>query len=133
MGYLINIELDLHSEDKGKGYDLIFTFDPNNYFKGTTITKSLFITDSGILDKTTSTPIEWKDNCNPTMTKKKKKKGGKKVNVEVKCDSFFNFFNTIDPALEDDKEKDKKPKEDDDEFDDDGIENRLADDLDQAD
>lgn len=45
LGYLINIELDLHSGEKGKGYDLIFTFDPNSYFKGTTITKSLFMKD----------------------------------------------------------------------------------------
>merc|ERR1712086_127932 len=52
-------------------------------------------------DKTTSTEIKWKPNCNPTMMKKKKKRQGKKVNVEVKTDSFFNFFNTIDPEAED--------------------------------
>lgn len=26
LGYLQNIELDLHEESKGEGYDLIFTF-----------------------------------------------------------------------------------------------------------
>ena len=32
LGYLANIELDLHEGEKGEGYDLIFTFLPNNYF-----------------------------------------------------------------------------------------------------
>jgi hypothetical protein len=97
IGYLINIELDLHSESLGEGYDLIFTFSPNSYFEGTVIRKQLFMKTKGVLDKTTSTPITWKASCNPTVMKKKKKRGGKKVNVEVKTDSFFNIFNTLDP------------------------------------
>ena len=32
-----------------------------------------------------------------------KKKKGKKVKVTVKCDSFFNFFRTIDPSKGDKK------------------------------
>ena len=51
--------------------------------------------NKGVLDSTVSTPIKWKDNCNPTITKKQKKKKGKKVKVEVKCDSFFNFFSNL--------------------------------------
>jgi hypothetical protein len=39
LGYLLNIELDLHPKDKGEGYDLIFTFSPNSYFEGTVLTK----------------------------------------------------------------------------------------------
>ena len=42
LGYLINIELDLHSEELGEGYDLIFTFTPNSYFDGTVIRKQQF-------------------------------------------------------------------------------------------
>jgi len=84
LGYLSNIELDLHDDAKGKGYDLIFTFMPNNYFDGTEIRKSLIMKDSGVLDKAVSTEIKWKDNCNPTIKKQKKKKKGKKVNVETK-------------------------------------------------
>lgn len=83
LGYLQNIELDLHSDDLGKGYDLIFTFDANTYFEGTVIKKSLFMKDQGILDKTSTPSIQWKDNCNPALKKQKKKKGGKKVSVEV--------------------------------------------------
>jgi len=56
--------------------------------------------NKGILDSTTSSKIEWKDACNPTIKKQKKKKKGKKVTVEVKCDSFFNFFNEIIPGQE---------------------------------
>jgi len=33
LGYLVNIQLDLHTEEKDEGYDLIFTFDKNSYFK----------------------------------------------------------------------------------------------------
>jgi nucleosome assembly protein 1-like 1 len=97
LGYLSNIELDLHSEEKGEGYDLIFTFLPNSYFEGTVLKKELHMKDKGILDKSLATKIEWKDGCNPTIKKMKKKKKGKKVNVEVKQDSFFNFFTDIDP------------------------------------
>jgi len=98
LGYLSNIELDLHKE--GFGYDLIFTFLPNNYFKGTEIRKSMNMKENGICDSSISTKIEWKDACNPTIKKQKKKKGGKKVNVETKTDSFFNLFENVDPADE---------------------------------
>jgi len=94
--------------------------------------------DQGILDKTTTKEIQWKDNCNPTVKKQKKKKGGKKVNVEVETESFFNFFKDIDPESADEKKKkeeaEKKQESAGDDLDalgdDDGIENRLADDLD---
>jgi len=130
LGYLSNIELDLHSE--GEGFDLIFHFLPNNYFSGTMIKKSLHMKDKGILDKTTCSKIEWKDGCNPTMKKQKKKKKGKKVTVEVKCDSFFNFFNDIVPTEEDMQMKPPMDDEDD-EGQDESIQEKLADDLDLAD
>lgn len=50
---------------------------------------------------------------NPTVTKKKKKRKGKKVNVEEKCDSFFNIFCTMDPE----NKPPTKQKDDDDEGD----------------
>ena len=129
LGYLTNIELELHSE--GEGYDLIFTFLPNSYFVGTEIKKSLTCKDKGVLDQTTSTKIQWKDACNPTVKKQKKKKGGKKVNVEVKCESFFNFFNDIVP---DESQKLPAGGDDDEEPTDlDEIHEKLADDLDMAD
>lgn len=49
------------------------------------------------------------------------------MNVEVKTDSFFNIFNTLDPDLEDEN-KDKKPEKkdkDDEEEDEDEINQKL--------
>jgi hypothetical protein len=122
LGYLTNIELDLHSEDLGEGYDLVFKFTPNSYFEGTEIRKQLFMKTKGVLDKTTSTKIMWKANCNPTMIKKKKKRGGKKVNVEVSTESFFNIFNTLDPedpAHKSEKKPEKEVKDGEEDFEDD--------------
>lgn len=141
LGYLANIELDLHEGDKGEGYDLIFTFLPNNYFNQTVIKKELHMRDKNILDKTTSTKIDWKDGCNPTIKKTKKKKGKKKVNVTVKCDSFFNFFNDIDPetSKKEDGEKNKEGDDKDEDFEDvedgadDDVQDKLQEELEIAD
>jgi hypothetical protein len=57
LGYLLNIELDLHPQEKGEGYDLVFTFAENSYFSGTVIRKELHMKNRGILDKTVSTKI----------------------------------------------------------------------------
>lgn len=69
LGYLSNIQLDLHDEELGEGYNLIFTFLPNSYFEGTVLKKELHMKDKGILDKCIATKIEWKDGCNPTIKK----------------------------------------------------------------
>mmetsp|Transcript_4396 Transcript_4396/g.7452 ORF Transcript_4396/g.7452 Transcript_4396/m.7452 type:complete len:269 (-) Transcript_4396:333-1139(-) len=120
LGYLVNIQLELHSEEKGDGFDLIFTFSPNSYFEGTEIKAELYKKD-GMQDRKLCSEIKWKDACNPTLKKQKKKKKGKKVTVEVKQDSFFNFFTTIDPTADDKEPKKEKPEkeEDEDEADDD--------------
>jgi len=130
LGYLSNIELNLHSEDEG--YDLVFTFLPNSYFVGTEIKKTLNMKDKGMLDSTTSTSISWKDGCNPTVKKQKKKKKGKKVTVEVKCESFFNFFNDILPDQDDSAPQNEKDDEGDEEPED-GVQDKLADDMDLSD
>ena len=93
MGNLINIELNLHDESLGKGYDLHFTFDNNSYFttendrntdKTTTISKSIMMKQEGMPDEIKSTKIDWKQpSCDPTKKMKQKKKKGKKVKVEV--------------------------------------------------
>lgn len=67
----------------------------------------------GMVDKMESTKIDWNDGCDPTKKKVQKKKKGKKVKMEVKQESFFNFF-TDEP-----EEKEKgEGKEDEDEFED---------------
>ena len=47
LGYLINIDLALHDESRGEGFDLIFTFSPNGYFKGTEIKKEMIMKSRG--------------------------------------------------------------------------------------
>jgi len=114
---LQNIELELHSEEKGQGYDLIFRFEPNSYFEGTEIKKELYMKHKGMIDRTVSTEIKWKDNCDPTMQKKKKKKKGKKVNVTEKCPSFFNFFKDKDYSKMDEEDDEDEGDEMDDQQD----------------
>lgn len=123
--------MELHEEKMGEGYNLIFTFAPNSYFEGTTIKKELFMKSRGIMDKTVTTEIKWKDSCNPTLKKQKKKKKGKKVTVEVKAESFFNIFETIDPETAEKKESNPKDDEEDDEEDE--ISMKLQNDMDVAD
>jgi hypothetical protein len=65
----------------------------------------MFMKKMGSCDRTVSTEIKWKDACNPTLKKQKKKKKGKKVTVEVRAESFFNLFEEIDPAKLPKKEK----------------------------
>jgi len=131
LGYLQNVELNLHKEDNG--FDLTFTFGSNNYFNETVITKSLVMLDKGILDSTSSTEVTWKDGCNPTIKKQKKKKKGKKVTVESECESFFNIFKSLSQPDET-AVKPKIPAEDDDEEDggEEELQEKLADDLEVA-
>ena len=131
LGYLLNIELELHPEDKGEGYNLIFTFSENSYFDGTVLKKEMYKKD-GKDEKAVGTDIKWKEGCNPTKKKQKKKKKGKKVNVEVKCESFFNIFETIDPE-EEEKKKKENPKKDEEEDPDNEIEMLLGESFDVAD
>lgn len=55
---------------------------------------------SNVIEKCEGCTINWTAGSDPTKMKKKKKqkKGGKKTNVTVtvKCESFFNFFESID-------------------------------------
>jgi len=108
LGCLQNIELELHDESKGQGYDLIFRFEANSYFEGTEIKKEFHMKHKGMADSTKSTEIKWKDNCDPTVMKKKKKKKGKKVNMTVKCPSFFNFFKDKDPNAPEEEEEEEE-------------------------
>ena len=131
LGYLHNIELELHPEDEG--FDLIFTFQENSYFNGTTLKKQLFMKSKGMLEKSIGTKIEWKDGCDPTRKKTKKKRKGKKVTVEVEAESFFNIFKDLDPEKESSKNK-PTPKDDEDELEEeDEIMQKLQDELDVAD
>ena len=111
LGYLQNIELELHNDDDG--FTLVFTFEENTYFSPSVIKKAVFMKHKGIVDKLESTAIEWKDNCDPTKKKIQKKKKGKKIKQEVKIDSFFNFFKDAPEAGHTEGGADDKEKDDD--------------------
>ena len=70
-----------------------------------------------MIEKCEGCEILWTANSDPTHMKKKKKKSvnGKKKNitVTVKCESFFNFFETID--MEDKEANEDKEDDHDDE------------------
>ena len=60
------------------------------------------MTKPNVVEKCLGTNIEWTAGSDPTKEKKKKKvkQGGKQktVTTTVPCESFFNFFETIEAA-----------------------------------
>jgi len=110
LGYLNNITLDLHEE--GFGYTLGFHFEKNSYFKEQLLSKSFKMSQQNIIESCEGTPITWMPGCDVTKTKKKKGKGKNKKNVTVKCDSFFNFFESIDVSKAEDEGSVKKADSD---------------------
>ena len=97
---LQDVSVELHTE--GFGFDLLFRFEPNDYFSNTSLKKSFVMTKNNVIEKCQGTTIDWKDGKNvtkKTVKKKQKNKGaaGKKtVTKVVDQESFFNFFKTIE-------------------------------------
>lgn len=70
--HLLDIECNLH--DPGYGYDLIFTFEKNDYFKNDKLKKSFVMTkNQQMIEKCEGTEIDWKEGKNVTQKKIKKK------------------------------------------------------------
>jgi len=117
LAYLEDIKLTLH--ETGFGFDLTMVFESNSYFTGTELKKQFVMTKPNVVEKCIGTTIEWAAGADVTKEKKKKKvkSGGKTKNVTktVKCDSFFNFFETVEASevgkeTEDDDEDDEENK-----------------------
>jgi len=100
LAYLEDIRLSLH--ETGFGFDLTFAFESNSYFTGTELKKQFVMTKPNVVEKCVGTTIEWAAGSDPTKEKKKKKSksGGKTKTVTktVKCDSFFNFFESVEAS-----------------------------------
>lgn len=109
LQYLQDIRLELHEHDSG--FTLYFEFEPNSYFSDKVLVKKYHMSSNNVIEKCEGQEIKWTAGSDPTKTKKKKKqkKGGKKVNVTVtvKCESFFNFFETVNADDVDEHECDK--------------------------
>lgn len=86
-----------HFPDK-HGYEIVFTFNHNEYMENTELRKVYHMIDDRVLEKTEGTEIVWKEGKNPTIKKIKKKQKNKKtgaVRTVVKVvdqESFFSFF-----------------------------------------
>jgi len=79
LGYLLNIELELHPEDKGEGFDLIFTFSENSYFEGTVLKKELHMKTKGICDKILATKYNGKTVATQLSPRRKRKRREKRL------------------------------------------------------
>jgi len=127
LAYLEDIKLDLHEE--GYGYTLTFCFESNSYFAPNELKKTFVMTKPNVVEKCIGCSIEWQAGCDPTKEKKKKKvkQGGKQktVTTTVKCDSFFNFFETVEAS-----DVDAKKVTADDSDNDDDEENKIGEQMD---
>uniref|UniRef100_A0A0K0DMW3 Nucleosome assembly protein 1-like 1 n=1 Tax=Angiostrongylus cantonensis TaxID=6313 RepID=A0A0K0DMW3_ANGCA len=110
------IEVDPH------GFTIYFHFSPNEFFTNSVLKKQYFLEikpdpedpfsfDGPSVVRAVGDTINWKEGKNITrkVVKKKLKKGsnaGKFITKTVKADSFFNFFDTIVPPLDDHRNED---------------------------
>jgi len=117
-------------DDPFKGYELGFIFGENRFFTDKVLTKRYIQereNDEPILARTEGTKINWKskkDNLTVIIKTKQQKHRTKKtvrtVEQEVKCDSFFNFFDPPRIPQEDDD-----PEEEEDDIDFEELEERI--------
>lgn len=103
--HLQDIQCILH--EQGYGFDIIFTFENNDYFTSLQLKKSFVMSKQNVIEKCEGTTIAWKEGKDVTMKKvkkksKNKKQGNKTVTKMVEQESFFNFFKTI--ALPEEKD-----------------------------
>ena len=70
--HLIDVSCDLHSE--GYGFDIVFTFEKNDYFTNEAPLKKTFVmTKQNVIEKCEGTVIAWNDSKDVTKKKIKKK------------------------------------------------------------
>lgn len=77
MMFLQDITCKLHED--GYGFDIIFTFDKNDYFTNTELKKTFKMTKQNIIERCEGTVINWKEGKNITEKKVKKKSKNKKT------------------------------------------------------
>ncbi|VDM61997.1 unnamed protein product [Angiostrongylus costaricensis] len=116
MDITTTIEVDPH------GFTIYFHFSPNEFFTNSVLKKQYFLEikpdpedpfsfDGPSVVRAIGDTINWKEGKNITrkVVKKKLKKGsnaGKFITKTVKADSFFNFFDTIVPPMDDHRNED---------------------------
>ena len=69
--YLKDIQVVLHKE--GFGFDLLFYFDENDYFKDQVLKKTYIMAKQNVIEKCQGQEIQWNEGRNITIKKVKKK------------------------------------------------------------
>jgi nucleosome assembly protein 1-like 1 len=98
------------------GYQMTFTFRPNEFMQNTILTKIYHMADESILEKTESSEIQWKEGKNPIKKKVSKKQKNKKtgavrtIKKTEDQDSFFTFFKSL--SMPDEEGLDQMNEED---------------------
>lgn len=111
--HLQDVQYNLHTE--GYGFDLTFTFEKNDYFNDLVLKKSFVMAKQNIIEKCVGTEISWKDGKDVTKKKVKKKSKSKNaaqktITKTVECESFFNFFKTLEMPDEKELKEGEKPQ-----------------------
>jgi len=98
-------------------FSLNFHFDKNDYFENEVLSVTLHVTEPREASKIDGTDIKWKDGKDLTKKTIQKKQKNKKtgqtrtVNKIEDCDSFFNFFKSLDGKECDHKHDDEDEEE----------------------
>jgi nucleosome assembly protein 1-like 1 len=109
--YLQDVTCKLH--DQSFGFDILFSFEKNDYFSNAVLKKSYTMSRQNIIEKCEGTTIEWNEGKNITekKVKKKNKKSKKTETKTVEQESFFNFFKTVEMPDAKDLENIKEEEE----------------------
>jgi nucleosome assembly protein 1-like 1 len=104
LKYLLDVVSTEFEDEKVQGFHLDFHFRENPYFDNKVLRKTFQDAKDGATSTyPKGTKIDWKKDMNLTVevvTKKKKHKGGGKTKTVKKtqpCESFYNFFNEVNP------------------------------------
>jgi nucleosome assembly protein 1-like 1 len=123
LEHLMDVTCELR--DDGKGYTLYFTFEPNDYFTNTVLTKTyvvpnLLITESEpMLKQVLGDKIDWKPGKSLTHKIVKKKQRGKgkhtgqvrTINKQEELESFFHWFSPPPMPATNDENMDEEEAE----------------------
>ena len=115
-------------------FNLIFTFEENDYFTPNVLTKEFILDEQSDIKEIKCTKIEWKsDESNPTIemkTKKVKNKKTKEIKKVTKRENVASFFSTFKNYEKKDDEKNDNDEDDDDSDESDEFESNIEDQYD---
>ena len=111
LKYLKRVEYISHDDGNSNDYSLRFYFKPNEFFENDVLNVKFYAVVEDDVEKKDGTVIKWKEgkNCTKKNIQKtvKNKKSGKTKTISklVQNPSFFNLFEDILPANDDDDDE----------------------------